>query len=63
MSGYSYMMGDSLVVAGLENPNHPSVMEEYYSSLLHLKEIGMVIGIFKEVWKLIKSVEIYNVFI
>lgn len=46
MSGYSCMMGDSLVVAGLENPNHPSLMEEHYSSLLHLKEICMVIVIF-----------------
>lgn len=40
------MMGDSLVVAGLENPHHPSVMEERYSSLLHLKGIGIVIAIF-----------------
>lgn len=36
-------------------------MEEHYSSLLCLKGIGMVIVIFKEVWKLAKSVEIYNV--
>lgn len=40
-------MGGSLVVAGLENPNHPSMMEEHYSSLLHLIEICMVIAIFQ----------------
>lgn len=39
------MMRDSLAVAGLENPNHPSVMEEHYISLLHLKGICMVIAI------------------